>query len=101
MSLGSDTRENMAHYLMKYEAWTPPIDGHDDSGQYIASAHNTTGPVKITTYNHKWDVHAKVMSAAGQVPGWEYNQDSNAGNMLGLGVIQGEPVASNLGISLR
>ena len=92
MSLGLDTRANMSNYLLKYEAWTQPMDGHDDSGEYIASAHNTDGPVKITTYNYEWDVHAKVISAAGQVPGWEYNQDSNAGNMLGLSVVQGELV---------
>jgi len=68
------------------------MDGHDDTKQYIASAHGQAGPVKITTYNYEWDVHAKVMAAAGQVPGWEYNQDPNAGNMLGVSTIQGELV---------
>lgn len=80
---------NMSQYLLKYEGWTPPMDGHDDSKEYVASAHNKNGPVKITTYNYKWDAHTKILSAAGQIPGWEYNQDSNTGNMLGLSVIQG------------
>lgn len=86
----------MSQYLLKYEGWTPPMDGHDESTEYIASAHNTAGPVKITTYNYKWDVHSKIMSAAGQVAGWEYNKDPNAGNMLGLSVIQGASVALRL-----
>ena len=86
----------MSHYLLKYEGWTRPMDGHDDAKQHIASAHGQAGPVKITTYNYEWDVHTKVTAAAGQVPGWEYNQDSNAGNMLGMSIIQGELVVCKL-----
>lgn len=80
---------NMARYLLKYEGFTPPVDGHNPSGEYDASRHSTTGPVKITTYNYKWDTYSKVISAAGQVPGWQLNHDPNTGNMLGLSTMQG------------
>ena len=86
--------KNMATYLMKYEGFTPPVDGHDASHQYIASLHNTTGPVKITTNNYEWPNRVKLMSAAGQVPGFEFNQDPNSGYMLGLSNMQSEPCYS-------
>lgn len=82
----------MARYLQKYEGFTAPVDGHDASKEYDPSAHSTTGPVKITTYNYDWANYHKVISAAGQVPGWQLNQDPNTGNMLGLSTMQGEKI---------
>jgi hypothetical protein len=81
---------NMASYLQKYEGFIAPVDGHDASKEYDPSAHSTTGPVKITTYNYDWANYDKVISAAGQVAGWQLNQDPNTGNMLGLSTMQGE-----------
>jgi hypothetical protein len=85
-----DTMENMASYLLKYEGFTPPVDGHDANNQYNVSLHNTTGPVKITTNNYEWPNRVKLMSAAGQVPGFEFNLDPNSGYMLGLSNMQSE-----------
>ena len=90
---------NMARYLQKYEGFTAPVDGHDASKEYDPSAHSTTGPVKITTYNYDWANYDKVISAAGQVPGWQLNQDPNTGNMLGLSTMQGGKIYLWLSIS--
>ena len=82
--------KNMASYLMKYEGFVQPVDGHDASNQYDPSAHNTAGPVKITTNNYEWTNRIQVLSAAGQVPGFEFNRDPNTGYMLGLSNMQSE-----------
>ena len=78
----------MKEYLEKFEDFVAPTDGRDHSREYDASTHGTKGPVKITTSNVLWTNHAKFMAAAGELEGWEYNQEPNSGNMLGLSHMQ-------------
>lgn len=92
-------------YLKKYESWVQPqvrlhtfsdihlftgvldqkvLPGASVTSQYDASIHGTTGPIMITLSNWIFETTQKVMSAAGQMAGFEYNRDANGASMLGL-----------------
>ncbi len=43
-------------------------DGHDMTGEFIPSAHGTTGPVNITRSNYPWAVQRLLIEGASQVP---------------------------------
>lgn len=52
--------------------------------EYDPSIHGTNGPIKITLANKIYMTAQKLISAAGQVAGFQYNQDPNGVNQLGI-----------------
>lgn len=56
----------------------------DSEGRYDPEYHGTTGPIKITLANWVRDSATYLMQSAGNFAGFEFNQDPNSGNMLGL-----------------
>lgn len=82
--------DNMQPYFKKFEHWVAPMDGHDASGEYNASLHGTSGPVGVTVSNFNYPGHTEIIAAAGEVlsPHFDFKQDVDSGNMLGLGWAQ-------------
>lgn len=71
------------NYLKKYENWVKP-EAFTDSGKYDFLAHGTSGPVGITLSNWAYGVGQAIIAGAGSLAGFEYRQDPNSGNQLGL-----------------
>lgn len=85
----------MQKYFKKYETWVPPMDGRNDSALYDAQYHGTDGPVGVSISNNNYAYQNTIMSAAGAMEGFEFNQDVDGDTMLGMGWTQ-----MNQGVSL-
>lgn len=66
-------------------------DGTSDVGEYNPAVHGTSGPVQITTSNYHYNTAKRIIGAAGQVSGFEFNEETNDENMLGLSWAQSKP----------
>ena len=72
------------------------LQAFDDAGKFDPSVHGTTGPVGITLSNFVYDTAKALIAAAGSVAGFEFREDPNAGNMLGISW-----ATMNQGVSLQ
>ncbi|KAF8307692.1 alcohol oxidase [Clavulina sp. PMI_390] len=82
-------------YMKKYENWVTP-QAFSDKGKYNPAYHGTSGLINITLSNWKYGIAEAIMRPNNGIPGYEYNEDLNAGNMLGLSWTQ-----SNIGGGAR
>ncbi|KAF8307685.1 alcohol oxidase [Clavulina sp. PMI_390] len=80
--------ESMADtHLKKFENWVAPLT-FSDEGKYTPSAHGTSGPINITLGNWKYGIAEALGAPDNGIPGFEFNKDPNAGDMLGLSWVQ-------------
>lgn len=80
--------KNIFPYIKKHEKWTLPQDGHDTQGQFNPLVHGYNGKVKISLPNYPTAIDNRVINALGTVPGFDYVEDMNSGNPLGVGWAQ-------------
>lgn len=52
--------------------------------EYDATLHGTSGPIKVTLANKIYATAQKLIAAAGQVVGFQYNGEPNGPNQLGI-----------------
>ncbi|KAL0567411.1 hypothetical protein V5O48_014588 [Marasmius crinis-equi] len=76
---------SVADYNFKVSRLTPPIDGRDTTGQVIPSAHGN-GSVQTSLFGYPYETDALVAETAKSLGGrFRYNEDINAGDMIGFG----------------
>lgn len=76
--------------LRQSEKWTPPADNHNTTGEFTPSVHSMKGGVHAVSLQGFPDaIHNMVFDAAEQIGApFQYLEDINAGNLLGLGHLQ-------------
>ncbi|ESK84780.1 aryl-alcohol oxidase [Moniliophthora roreri MCA 2997] len=80
--------DSVADYNLKVSRLTPPSDGHNTTGEVIPSAHGN-GPVLTSLPGFETELDPKVTDTAKSMSGrFRYNEDINAGDMLGFGFMQ-------------
>lgn len=63
----------------------PPADGRDTTGEVIPSAHGF-GPVGVSFPGHREDTDHRVIDTAKTIGSpFKYNENLNAGDMIGTG----------------
>jgi len=68
------------------ERWTPPVDGHNTSGQFDPAVHGFHGMTSVSVQNFPTPIDDKVLVAARQLgTNWPFNLDFNSGHHLGIG----------------
>lgn len=81
--------EAMLPYFLKMERFSPPADGHDTTGQYDPSVHNTKGTTGVSLYGHALDMDPLMVAAANELGGdFSFVLDQNAGVPIGIGWTQ-------------
>ncbi|KAF8888872.1 pyranose dehydrogenase [Infundibulicybe gibba] len=80
---------NMQQYFKKSERFTPPVDGHNTTGQFNPDVHNFNGINSITLSGFPSATDTRVINASTELAGeFEFNLDYNSGSPLGLGWLQ-------------
>ncbi|KAJ6457961.1 aryl-alcohol oxidase precursor [Mycena sanguinolenta] len=78
--------DNMHEYFFKNEKWTAPNDNHNTTGQYLPSAHSTTGMVSVSLPGFAHPFDSAVIATTQEFPDdFPFNLDMNSGRPLGLG----------------
>ncbi|KAL0567547.1 hypothetical protein V5O48_014443, partial [Marasmius crinis-equi] len=77
--------KSIEKYYRKTSRLTPPQDRHNTTGEVIPSAHGN-GPVLTSLPGFPSELDPLVSGTAKDLG--QYNQDINAGNMIGFGFIQ-------------
>ncbi|KAJ7031486.1 alcohol oxidase [Mycena alexandri] len=78
--------DNIFHYFLKNEKWTPPADFHNTTSQFDPAVHSTHGLNPVSLSGFGWPVGPRVMQALQELPDeFPYNQDMNDGLPLGVG----------------
>lgn len=77
---------NLRYLNFQIEHITPPVDGHDITGQLTLSAHGTDGPLSlsITNYHHVLD-DLTVKATSELSDRFPFIEDLNTGRPLGFG----------------
>ncbi|RDB27619.1 Pyranose dehydrogenase 1 [Hypsizygus marmoreus] len=76
-------------YIKKNEKWTPPIDGHNTTGQFNPQVHSFTGMTAVSLSGNPTSIDGRVINATKQLgPDFKFNLDMNSGSPLGIGWIQ-------------
>ncbi|KAF9254618.1 alcohol oxidase [Marasmius fiardii PR-910] len=77
--------KSVEKYNLKVSRLTPPQDGHNTTGEVIPSAHGN-GLVQTSLAGFPSELDPLVSGTAKDIG--QYNQDQNAGNMIGFGFVQ-------------
>ncbi|KAF7351661.1 Choline dehydrogenase, mitochondrial [Mycena sanguinolenta] len=78
--------DNMHEYFFRNEKWTAPNDNHNTTGQYLPSAHSTTGMVSVSLPGFAHPFDNAVIATTQEFPDdFPFNLDQNSGRPLGLG----------------
>ncbi|KAF7305849.1 Aryl-alcohol oxidase [Mycena chlorophos] len=80
--------DNLVPYFKKIEDLTPPVDGHDMSGQLNASVHGTAGINSISVAGFATEIDPLILSTTQTVAEFPFNLDMNSGYQLGIGWAQ-------------
>ncbi|KAL0570570.1 hypothetical protein V5O48_011389 [Marasmius crinis-equi] len=79
---------SVAKYNLKVSRLIPPTDGRDTTGEVIPSAHGN-GSVLTSLSGYPSEIDPLVSGTAKSLGGrFKYNEDINAGDMIGFGHIQ-------------
>ncbi|KAG7088841.1 hypothetical protein E1B28_012796 [Marasmius oreades] len=79
---------NVEKYNSEVSRLVAPADGHNTSGQIIPSAHGN-GPVEVSLPGFAQELEPKVLQTSKELGGrFRYNEDFNAGDMIGIGYVQ-------------
>ncbi|KAF9479148.1 alcohol oxidase [Pholiota conissans] len=85
------TWNNMKQYIQKHEKFTPPIDGHNTTGQFIPSLHGFNGEVSVSLPGFNMTIDPRVINTTQELSAeFPYNQDMSGGSqsLLGIGWLQ-------------
>ncbi|KAI0043720.1 GMC oxidoreductase [Auriscalpium vulgare] len=71
--------------MLKAEGFVDPVDNHDITGQYNASAHGRNGPVRTTLPGFPSALDPRVLATTQADPArFPFNLDTNDGDTIGL-----------------
>ncbi|KAF8888804.1 aryl-alcohol oxidase-like protein [Infundibulicybe gibba] len=80
---------NMQQYFRKNEKFTPPVDGHNITGQFDPRVHSFNGINSVTLAGFPSPIDGRVINASKELGGdFKFNLDYNSGSELGLGWVQ-------------
>ncbi|KAL0581937.1 hypothetical protein V5O48_000167 [Marasmius crinis-equi] len=76
-------------YVRKNERFTPPVDGHDTTGEFDPAVHGFHGinSVTLNGFRHELDLRMIQASKASNNE-FQFNLDTNSGHQLGVGYAQ-------------
>ncbi|KAI0674672.1 aryl-alcohol oxidase-like protein [Trametes maxima] len=78
--------ERILPYILKTETLSPPVDGHNTSGQVNSTMHGKSGPVLTSLPGNASVLDARVIATTSQLSSeFPFNLDMNSGNPLGVG----------------
>ncbi|KAF8888805.1 alcohol oxidase [Infundibulicybe gibba] len=81
--------KNMLQYFRKNEKFTPPVDGHNTTGQFNPEIHGFNGINSVTLSGSPSAIDGRVINASKELGGdFKFNLDYNSGSPLGLGWFQ-------------
>ncbi|KAF7305845.1 phosphoribosylaminoimidazole carboxylase [Mycena chlorophos] len=80
--------DNMVPYFEKVEKLTPPVDGHNMSGQVDASLIGHNGINSISVAGFSTEIDPMVLKTTETVAEFPFNLDMNSGSQLGIGYVQ-------------
>ncbi|KAL0575086.1 hypothetical protein V5O48_006889 [Marasmius crinis-equi] len=79
---------SVAKFDLKVSRLTPPTDGRNTTGEVIPSVHGN-GPVLTSLPGYPSEIDPLVVGTAKSLGGrFKYNEDNNAGDMIGFGHLQ-------------
>lgn len=80
--------DNIQPYVRKNERFTPPVDGHDTTGEFDPSVHSFDGMNSVTLSGFRLQVDTQIIKASkamGNDSDFRFVLDMNSGNHLGVG----------------
>ncbi|KAF9266699.1 pyranose dehydrogenase [Marasmius fiardii PR-910] len=80
--------DNVQPYIRKNERFTPPVDGHDTTGEFDPSVHGFDGINSVTLSGFRTQLDTRVIRAAkafGNDSEFRFVLDMNSGIDLGIG----------------
>ncbi|KAF9264148.1 aryl-alcohol oxidase [Marasmius fiardii PR-910] len=80
--------DNVQPYIRKNERFTPPVDGHDTTGEFDPSVHSFDGINSVTLSGFRHEMDTRVIQASkamGNDSEFRFVLDMNSGNHLGIG----------------
>ncbi|KAF9266707.1 aryl-alcohol-oxidase from pleurotus Eryingii [Marasmius fiardii PR-910] len=80
--------DNVQPYIRKNERFTPPVDGHDTTGEFDPSVHGFDGINSVTLSGFRTQLDTRVIRAAkafGNDSEFRFVLDMNSGIALGIG----------------
>ncbi|TFK32690.1 hypothetical protein BDQ12DRAFT_638418 [Crucibulum laeve] len=78
--------DNILTYFKKSEHHATPEDGRNDTGEYIPSVHGFKGPVAFSVTGNLSNIDDRVLATTQELSDqFPFNQDTNSGNLLGIG----------------
>ncbi|TFY70284.1 hypothetical protein EVG20_g2728 [Dentipellis fragilis] len=81
--------DSLQKYFKKMEKLSPPADHHNTKGQIDASVHGTSGPLGISLPGAPLPIDDRVIATTKELSHqFPFNEDQNAGNMIGFGWTQ-------------
>lgn len=81
----------MKQYIQKHERFTPPIDGHNTTGQFIPSLHGFNGETSVSLPGFNMTIDPRVINTTQELSAeFPYNEDMSGGDhsLLGIGWLQ-------------
>jgi choline dehydrogenase-like flavoprotein len=81
----------MKQYIQKHERFTPPIDGHNTTGQFIPSLHGFNGETLVSLPGYNMTIDPRVINTTQELSAeFPYNEDMSGGDqsLLGIGWLQ-------------
>ncbi|KAF9267060.1 alcohol oxidase [Marasmius fiardii PR-910] len=80
--------QNMEQYYLRNSRLVPPADNHNTTGKVNPAAHGN-GPVAVSLNGFQQEVEPKMVAIAKDLGGrFKYNEDVNAGDMIGISYMQ-------------
>ncbi|TFK33728.1 aryl-alcohol-oxidase from pleurotus Eryingii [Crucibulum laeve] len=81
--------DSLQPYFRKLERWTPPVDGHNTTGQFDPTIHGTDGMLPISLPGFSQSIDDRIIETTKQLSNeFPFNEDMNSGNHLGIGWVQ-------------
>ncbi|KAL0581919.1 hypothetical protein V5O48_000149 [Marasmius crinis-equi] len=80
--------DNIQPYIRKNERFTPPVDGHNITGQFDPMVHGFDGINSVSLSGFLTQMDARVIQASKSFPAdneFHFNLDTNSGDQLGIG----------------
>ncbi|KAF8963769.1 hypothetical protein BDZ97DRAFT_1919542 [Flammula alnicola] len=81
---------NIKGYIQKHEKFTPPIDGHNTTDQFIPSLHGFHGVLPVSLPGNNQTIDPRVLATTQELAEFPYNEDMSGGShsLLGVGFVQ-------------
>ncbi|KAK1235691.1 hypothetical protein PQX77_001062 [Marasmius sp. AFHP31] len=80
--------DSIQPYIRKNERFTPPVDGHDTTGEFDPAVHSFSGINSVTLSGFRHQVDTRIIQASKSMANdsdYRFNLDMNSGDQLGVG----------------